>query len=263
MYEGESDGPHIAKPETCCSNTLGPVFCENDCTRASEDNSRDIPCCYDADTSNSSTDFNLSTEEVSQDFHHRGFGEAAARGAKSGNFYPISEETVLFDSPPTIPTSSPMSVDSWVMYSNSSSDEYSLSQFNGGSSNEDTSDCESCSPKPKSNHSCTLQFAELELEDEDDEELTPTVSHKNSSKRLRVKDTHLSVPSGSNYRRSRSPTPSNVDVRMIDFAHTSFVSAKSSDTTTTSSTVHQGPDGGFLTGLDSLKRLLSQILAEG
>lgn len=223
----------------------------------SEDNSREVHCCYDADTSNSSADFNLSHDEVSQDFHHRGFGEAAARGAKSNSFYPISEETL--DSPPTINTSSPVSVNSWVMYSNSSSDEYSLSQFNGGSSNEDTSDFE-CSPKSKPNHSCTLQFAELDLEDEDDEELTPTVSHKNVSKRLRVKDHHLGVASTSNYRRSRSPVPSVVDVRMIDFAHTSFVSEK---TVATSSTVHQGPDGGFLTGLDSLKRLLSEILAEG
>lgn len=270
VYEGESALPHIAIPkssETCCSDSLHPTFCENDCTQESSDNSREVPCCYDADTSNSSADFNLSHDEVSQDFHHRGFGEAAARGAKSGgSFYPISEETVFLDSPPTMATSSPISVDSWVMYSNSSSDEYSLSQFNGGgSSNDDeTSDFESCSPKAKPNHSCALQFAELDLEDEDDEELTPTVSHKSATKRVRVRENHLGVPSTS-LRRPRSPTTQTaVDVRMIDFAHTSFVSDSTGGGTSSSSgAVHQGPDGGFLTGLDSLKRLLSQILSDG
>lgn len=254
--------PHITVTKTdCCSEA---PFCDNDCTQESEDNSRDLPCssCYDADTSNSSVDFNSSHEEVNQELHLKGFGEAAAKGAK---FCPISEETVFLDSPPTHPSTSPISIDSWVVYSNSSSDEYSLSQFNdGGSSNDDTSDFESCSPNMKaSKHSCTLQFAELELEDEDDEELTPTVSHKNIRKRLRMKETRLAVPSTSNVIRSRSPAPTNVDVRMIDFAHTSFVT-KSADTAPAPPTVlHQGPDGGFLTGLDSLKRLLSQILADG
>ncbi|RZC37783.1 inositol hexakisphosphate kinase 1 [Asbolus verrucosus] len=250
VYEGNGGIP-ILKPEPC----LEPVYCESDCTRESEESSREVPCCYDADTSNSSMDFNLSQEDVSQDSHHRGFGEAAARGAKYGSFYPISEETVFLDSPPTIPsitTTSPLSIDSWMMYSNSSSDEYSLSgHLNGISSNEDTSDFEPCSPH-KSKHGCTLQFADLELEDEEDEELTPTVSHKSLTKRLRVKEGARG--------RSRSSTPANVDVRMIDFAHTSFVTTADSSSSTV---VHQGPDGGFLTGLDSLKRLLSQILAEG
>lgn len=256
VYEGDSTVPHITVTKSdCCSEA---PYCENECTQESEDNSRDMPCssCYDADTSNSSVDFNSSHEEVSQELHHKGFGEAAAKGAK---FCPISEETVFLDSPPAHPSPSPISIDSWVVYSNSSSDEYSLSQFNdGGSSNdEDTSDFETNVKTTK--HSCTLQFAELELEDEDDEELTPTVSHKNITKRLRVKE--RVVPSTSNVIRSRSPAPLNVDVRMIDFAHTSFM-AKSADAGA-AAVLHQGPDGGFLTGLDSLKRLLSQILAEG
>lgn len=236
VYEGNGGLPFL-KPEPC----LEPLFCESDCTRESEESSREVPCCYDADTSNSSTDFNLSQDEVSQDSHHRGFGEAAARGAKYGTFYPISEETVFLDSPPTIPTittSSPLSIDSWMMYSNSSSDEYS--NLNGISSNDDTSDFEPCLKN-------SLQFGPLELDDEDDE-LAPTVSHKSSTKRLRVKE------------RGRSGEMANVDVRMIDFAHTSFITTSEESS---SGVVHQGPDGGFLTGLDSLKRLLSQILAEG
>jgi inositol-hexakisphosphate kinase len=232
------------KPEPC----LEPVFCESDCTRASEESSREVPCCYDADTSNSSMDFNLSQDEVSQDSHHRGFGEAAARGAKYGSFFPISEETVFLDSPPTIPTittTSPLSIDSWMVYSNSSSDEYS--HINGMSSNDDTSDFETCLPRKN-----TLQFADLELEDDEDEDLTAAMSHKSLTKRIRVKEQSRG--------RSRSGAPANVDVRMIDFAHTSFVTTSDESS---SGVVHQGPDGGFLTGLDSLKRLLSQILAEG
>lgn len=49
----------------------------------------------------------------------------------------------------------------------------------------------------------------------------------------------------------------NVDVRMIDFAHTTF-----NKLGTANETVHHGPDCGFLTGLDSLKRLLCEILQE-
>ncbi|KAK9873191.1 hypothetical protein WA026_021424 [Henosepilachna vigintioctopunctata] len=262
VYEGNGGVPllTISKPDSCCSESLECL--DNDCMRASQYNSREVPSCYDADTSNSSLDFISSHDEVSQDSHHRGFGEAAARGAKSSNFFNISEETVFLDSPsvPSIRASSPVSVDSWMMYSNSSSDEYSLSgHSNGESSNEDISDFETSSPQ-KSRHSCTLQFADLELEDEDDENLTQNASHKNQNKRLRVKSRNHSLATVSTI----GPTlaePFSVDVRMIDFANTSFVAKD--DNNTKSSAIHHGPDGGFLQGLDSLKRLLSQLLVEG
>lgn len=48
------------------------------------------------------------------------------------------------------------------------------------------------------------------------------------------------------------------DVRMIDFAHTTF--RKPTDDKMT--VVHKGPDAGFLTGLDSLQRLLQEIIVE-
>lgn len=262
VYEGNGGIP-LSVSKKLAQRTNSPVFCVNDYTRESE-NSRDgLVCCYDADTSNSSLDF--SHEEVSQDSHHKGFGEAAARGAKSSNFYPISEETMFMDSPPrqTVTNSSPASVDSWMIYSNSSSDEYSLSggQYNEHSSNEDTSDFELNTPSnTKTSRACQIPFEELELEDEDVELGT---THKNVSKRIRVKDCHLSVASGS-ARRSKSPTSVQVDVRMIDFAHTSFVMKnESSSNSSSAATVHQGPDGGFLTGLDSLKRLLLEIMEEG
>lgn len=57
----------------------------------------------------------------------------------------------------------------------------------------------------------------------------------------------------------------SVDIRLIDFAHTTFVPRRASITsniTQTTPVLHHGPDGGFLTGLDSLNRLLNEILAE-
>ncbi|KAJ8985314.1 hypothetical protein NQ317_007102 [Molorchus minor] len=230
VYEGGNTVPHLIIPkQTCCANAPS-FYCDNDCTRASEDSSRDVPG-YEADTSNSSIDFRLSGDEVSQDSHHRGYGEAAAKGTKSNTFFPISEETVFLDSPPppSTATSSPISMNSWMVYSNSSSDEYSLPvTLNSSSSNEDTSDFESSSP---SKRNCPVHFDDLELEDEH-EQLLPVI--QNIPKRLFA----------------------GVEVRIIDFAHTSFVRTNEGN----SKTVHEGPDGGFLTGLDSLKRLLSQVI---
>ncbi|XP_045475269.1 inositol hexakisphosphate kinase 1 isoform X2 [Harmonia axyridis] len=243
VYEGNGGIPFV------------PEHLNNFDTRSSEDNSREVPCFYDADTSNSSLDFNSSQDEISQDSHLRVFTEAAAKGVKSSNFFNISEETVFLDTPPmpSIRTSSPVSVDSWMMYSNSSSDEYSLSgNLNDGSSNEETSDFEPSSPQ-KNKH-INLQLSDLDIEDEDS--LAPNSSHKNHTKRLRVKSRNMSVASVSTLR-SSAPEPPNVDVRMIDFAHTSFVTK---DDKTKPTAVHHGPDGGFLQGLDSLKRLLSQLL---
>lgn len=50
-----------------------------------------------------------------------------------------------------------------------------------------------------------------------------------------------------------------VDIRMIDFAHTAYAGAAASSPLATA-TPHDGPDCGFLTGVDSLKRLLVEIL---
>ncbi|KAI8122626.1 Inositol hexakisphosphate kinase 2 [Lucilia cuprina] len=54
-----------------------------------------------------------------------------------------------------------------------------------------------------------------------------------------------------------------VDVRLIDFAHTAFVPRNGSGLfPSPPTTIHHGPDNGFLTGLDSLNRLLNEILSE-
>lgn len=79
----------------------------------------------------------------------------------------------------------------------------------------------------------------------------------------------------SSSRRSSTNAQQLVDIRIIDFAHTAFVkkSAASPSALTmppppplnaakpeAAAAVHKGPDCGFLTGVDSLKRLLQEIL---
>lgn len=73
--------------------------------------------------------------------------------------------------------------------------------------------------------------------------------------------TNVNVTKGNH---SKSST-TLVDVRIIDFAHTTFNSSESGDLSPSNTTkkVHHGPDGGFLTGIGSLKRILSEILTEG
>jgi hypothetical protein len=61
----------------------------------------------------------------------------------------------------------------------------------------------------------------------------------------------------------KSSPPPLVDVRIIDFAHTTFDSKNPSDLSPEIvKKVHHGPDGGFLTGIESLKRILSEIIVE-
>ncbi|KAL4716707.1 hypothetical protein ACJJTC_004826 [Scirpophaga incertulas] len=55
------------------------------------------------------------------------------------------------------------------------------------------------------------------------------------------------------------PRDDRVDIRMIDFAHTAYAGAAAESPLATAAP-HHGPDCGFLTGIDSLKRLLTEIL---
>ncbi|XP_063237998.1 inositol hexakisphosphate kinase 1-like [Bacillus rossius redtenbacheri] len=178
---------------------------------------------YDGDTSNSS-----SHDDSSQDCHPRGFTGASS----SSRFCPISEETMFLDSPPApglAAASSPLS-DSWANYS----------------------DC-SCSQHTESS--------------EDDFDV-PGVSE---AKRVRQQsrsdppaDNRASGETATRWNYGRAEASESVsgcgrvDVRIIDFAHTTFGNKSNAN-----SAVHHGPDCGFLTGLDSLKRLLVEILAEG
>lgn len=61
---------------------------------------------------------------------------------------------------------------------------------------------------------------------------------------------------------SKTSPPPLVDVRIIDFAHTTFTSKNPCDLSPEVKKIHHGPDGGFLTGIESLKRILSEIVVE-
>ncbi|NXG25998.1 IP6K3 kinase, partial [Grallaria varia] len=71
--------------------------------------------------------------------------------------------------------------------------------------------------------------------------------HKESTAPL---DHHFPFP------KTHGTNPSRVDVRMIDFAHTTFKGSKSNPTS------HDGPDPGYIFGLENLIKIL-QSLSEG
>ena len=86
---------------------------------------------------------------------------------------------------------------------------------------------------------------------EDDGELTPVLEIQSSSfsEKLEFDSCHIKK------RRVEANIPSSelVDVRMIDFAHTTFSGYLGDEL------VHWGPDNGYLLGLDSLTQILNEI----
>ncbi|KAJ9588233.1 hypothetical protein L9F63_018397, partial [Diploptera punctata] len=220
---------------------------------------------YDRDTSNSSDFPSSSQEEVSQASHQRGFGEAAARGAKAAStFYPVSEETVFMD-PSSSSHSSDSTSDSWLLYNS----DCSFLQMN--ESSEDTSSDffhpTGATVKRIRQHSHCDEDGEEEEEEDDEEE---DDSEFSSSKRVKKNSVELQAKKKASLTKRmmrqkdlpRNSGSTEVDIRMIDFANVTF-SNKASGSSASNTTVHHGPDCGFLTGLDSLKRLLTEILAEG
>lgn len=122
-----------------------------------------------------------------------------------------------------------------------------------------------------------------EEDEEDNESVDETLAHLqiNNPKRLRGKEPEDGVVGGgglssvptsgrsggksvNSSRRSSTNSQQLVDIRIIDFAHTAFVKKNSMlPPSQTQTAIHKGPDCGFITGLDSLKRLLLEILPEG
>ncbi|XP_043264002.1 inositol hexakisphosphate kinase 1 isoform X2 [Colletes gigas] len=210
--------------------------------------------CYDADTSNSSTDYNVSIqEEISQAALHRGFGEAAARGAKNtASFYPPSKKTVFVESSDNLIDTvlqSPI-YEQWMLY-DTSNDEFCFGQ-SSDNAEETSSDTELRSdngPKRQRHAHRLLRLYEDEERIEEQVECTNIMSNRYTSCSYRSKIKQKSQEA-------------RVDVKMIDFAHTTFLHGSTLPCNSTSM-VHQGPDCGFLTGLDSLRRLLLEILTEG
>jgi hypothetical protein len=285
VYEGyEWDVDDFSTSQHCGTSpsTLDNCFCHQDLnsltqevddfgisdegTRESEECSRGSMdfAYYDMDASNSS-DFpplSSSQEEVNQASHQRGFGEAAARGAKAASrFYPISEDTMFLDPPSSSHASDP--VESWMLYNS----DCSFLHLNE-SSEEASSDFYNTTIKRSRQHSQCDEYGE---EEDDEEEEDPELSSsskrvKKSTLELRAKNKAAVQASAKHNTRQRdlprSSGSTQVDIRMIDFANVTF-SNRASASSASNTTVHHGPDCGFLTGLDSLKRLLTEILSEG
>lgn len=96
----------------------------------------------------------------------------------------------------------------------------------------------------------------LESESNNNSNAEPKVVTRNSALLSGSKSLDMSAP-------ATDDSACFVDVRLIDFAHTAFVPRNGSMLPTPAAApVHHGPDGGFLTGLDSLNRLFNEILAE-
>lgn len=140
--------------------------------------------------------------------------------------------------------------------------------------------------------SCDHHHHHHRAEDEegDNESVDETLAHLqiNQPKRLRGKEPEAGAVNANNggggggsgrsggksvnsSRRSSTNAPQLVDIRIIDFAHTAFAKRNSNGggvmmpptpqgKADSTPAVHKGPDCGFLTGVDSLKRLLQEIL---
>ncbi|XP_033606398.1 uncharacterized protein LOC111861927 isoform X3 [Cryptotermes secundus] len=279
-YEWDVDDFSTSQHRGTSPSALSTCFCHQDLnsltqevgisdegTRESEECSRGslgFPY-YDMDASNSS-DFpplSSSQEEVNQASHQRGFGEAAARGAKAASrFYPISEDTMFMDPP----SSSHAAGESWMLY-NSDCSFLQLTE----SSEEASSDFYNVTAKRIRQHSQCDEEGEEEDDYDDEDEEDPELSLsskrvKKSTLELRAKN-KAALQAAKKHRMRQRDLPrgsgsTQVDIRMIDFANVTF-SNRASGSNASNVTVHHGPDCGFLTGLDSLKRLLTEILSEG
>jgi Inositol polyphosphate kinase len=88
----------------------------------------------------------------------------------------------------------------------------------------------------------------------------PSVKKKKSCEDATLTVTCTSTTNGHSNTKIMSPL---VDVRIIDFAHTTFKTNEPSpfEDVETKKVSHHGPDGGFLTGILSLKRILTDIMA--
>ncbi|XP_057322830.1 inositol hexakisphosphate kinase 2 [Microplitis mediator] len=273
VYEGFQMEDYSSRSRSPLT-TLGVEEESNESSSFVENLTHDSDSFLDGNHSNASTDFNLGHEEVNQSTLHRAFGEAAARGAKHATgFYPINEETVFMDPPSNLINATVVpsqDYDSWTFdaaESNMSSHDVSTSSSSSSSSDSDNEYCcvgqhtitnsDDISSDLDLGGKCSLKRTRpghrlgiYQAQDHHDEE----EELKSATKRLRIK--HDS---------KNQPDDALVDIRMIDFAHTTFEHkiASSSVACHSNSTVHQGPDCGFLTGLDSLRRLLLEIVAEG
>ncbi|XP_017756938.1 PREDICTED: inositol hexakisphosphate kinase 2 isoform X1 [Eufriesea mexicana] len=209
---------------------------------------------YDGDISSNSADYNLSIEEeiCQTTTLHRGFGETSKGAKRIANFYPSSSEETVFvastDSLIDKVLQSPR-YEQWMLY-DTSNDEFCFKQNPGNEIQDASSDIEIRSD-PGSRKQRHRLFHVYEREERIEDECTDMTNR------------YTSYPYRTRKMKQKCQE-ARVDVRIIDFAHTTFVHGSSiSCNSAHTSMVHQGPDYGFLTGLDSLRRLLLEILTEG
>lgn len=225
-------------------------------------------------------DHHQSNIEVSADAHQRGFGEAAARGAKGTQpFIPISEDTVFLDPEPPMPsisTSSPMSGDSWMNYSSNSSDDYSgISeqikavtsgrQTGHNSSDDASSDFDNSLIQYSSLKSSELSVNAVDLPPPATN-VVPAIEKVSAAKRPRNKVDEMPLPSG----KQAEFEASSVAKKLTTNSSTSFASAanlsSSSSATTSKSYANKNTAGSkrrisgsntsvSLSGSDSRRRL--------
>lgn len=240
----------------------------------------------------------MTTTSVDIPIEQREPGESAVRGASLTPFVPINEETVFLDADPVTSSgistmSSPMSCDSWMNYSSNSSDDLSAisdrihahQQQQQDSSEEsslefDTTLAQS-TPKAKRNFNVVSEYTLVASHDTADIGFNTSTdaneddhnSNASQSKRLRGQSISATtaVPAtvstvvGSSKRktihRNSSLSGAICDIRMIDFAHTTFMrkNDQMSGYSNPTTVQHQGPDNGFLRGIESLRRLLTDI----
>lgn len=229
----------------------------------------------------------------------RSLDELAVRdGATAQPFVPISEDTVFLDTDPVVSDpvtssgistmSSPMSCDSWMNYSSNSSDDLSaisdrIHTHQPDSSEESSLEYDSTESSAQSTQKIKRNFNNLLLSNGPEYVTVATNSrHPSQSeevpasigqiKRLRGKLSGAASSSAgppkrkASLHRNSSLTGTVCDIRMIDFAHTTFlrknIDSPSLTETASGAVQHQGPDNGFLRGIESLKRLFSEILSD-
>lgn len=243
----------------------------------------------------SSTEIKLTTTSIDIPIEQRELNESAVRGASLTPFVPINEETVFLDADPVTSSgistmSSPMSCDSWMNYSSNSDDLSVISdrihahqQQQQDSSEESSIEFDSSvsqsTPKTKRNFNLVTEYVLAINKDAvsagaepDDHENSVSQSKRLRSQTGRTAHTISTLPSasatvtGSSKRkalhRNSSLSSAICDIRMIDFAHTTFVrkTDQMSDYSNPTTVQHQGPDNGFLRGIESVRRLLTEIV---
>ena len=165
-------------------------------------------------------------------------------------------------------STSPLSVDSGLEYMESSTSSHWQKRFECSDSSTDSTDSGMCSGYVQKITQSSIRRTIFQSHDADDsEDAEDSDSDCDEPVHLPVRFQHHQIDDATDLtpivdnqaeqpsKRCRLERSSEelVDVRMIDFAHTTF-SGYLGD-----GLVHWGPDNGYLLGLDSLTKILNEI----